>query len=179
MDTSHSPSTTPFLAPTPSRAAIIGGGFAGLLAAASLSPHFDEITILERDQVPTTESEARKTVDRLRESAEGALEYARVRRGVPQFLHCHGWLAGGLRAMNELLPGFTEDAVHAGAVPLEKARARTVSECSLLNTTKRCFCCMLYELMQEHYGSFSPGGFVYPNRVAGLQSRQCELHSGI
>jgi hypothetical protein len=179
MDNSHSPSTTPFLAPPPSQAAIIGGGFAGLLAAASLSPHFDKITILERDQVPTTESEARKTVDRLRESAEGALEYARVRRGVPQFLHCHGWLAGGLRAMNELLPGFTEDAVRAGAVPLEKARARTVSRCFSLTLTKRCFCSISCILTQERIGSSSHGGFVYPNRVAGLQSRQCELHGGI
>jgi cation diffusion facilitator CzcD-associated flavoprotein CzcO len=36
----------------PEKAVVVGGSMAGLLAAAALVPHFDRITIVERDRLP-------------------------------------------------------------------------------------------------------------------------------
>lgn len=68
---------------------------AGLLAACALSETFDRVVLLERDHLP---------------------DGARHRRGVPQGEHLHGLLAGGLAAMTNLLPGFEDDLLAAGAV---------------------------------------------------------------
>lgn len=65
--------------------AVIGAGIGGLLAAAALAPHADEITLLEADDLP-----------------DGPVG----RVGVPQGSHSHVLLARGRRAFEELLPGF-------------------------------------------------------------------------
>jgi 2-polyprenyl-6-methoxyphenol hydroxylase-like FAD-dependent oxidoreductase len=75
-------------------AIVIGASVGGLVAAAALAPHFDRVTILERDQLP------------------GAPAH---RRGVPQSRHAHGLQPGGLVALNDLLPGLTEEFVKGGA----------------------------------------------------------------
>jgi len=76
------------------RVAIIGGSIAGLLAARVLSDHFDEVTIIERDQLP-----------------RGAEE----RKGVPQARHAHALLARGLDVLAQLFPGILEDLAREGA----------------------------------------------------------------
>ncbi|MFI1731577.1 FAD-dependent monooxygenase [Streptomyces acidicola] len=82
----------------PRRAVVIGGGLAGLLSAAALRPHAD-VTVIERDLLP-----------------EGPAS----RRGVPQARHAHLLWSGGVRAMEELLPGVTDAWLAAGArrIPL-------------------------------------------------------------
>ena len=40
------------------------------------------------------------------------------RAGTPQARHVHALLAGGLKALNEMFPGFENDLLRAGAVPL-------------------------------------------------------------
>ncbi|MEW2401322.1 FAD-dependent monooxygenase [Streptomyces sp. NPDC046862] len=82
----------------PRRAVVIGGGLAGLLAAAALRPHAD-VTVVERDTLP---------------------EGPEPRRGVPQARHAHLLWSGGARAMEELLPGVTDAWSAAGArrIPL-------------------------------------------------------------
>src|SRR3954451_3408819 len=75
-------------------AIIIGASMGGLFAAAAVAPHFERVTVLERDELP----------------AEAA-----QRRGVPQGRHAHGFQPGGLRALEELLPGLTARMVAGGA----------------------------------------------------------------
>src|ERR1700722_17180806 len=82
------------------RTIVIGGSIAGTLAAAAVSPYFDEVLIVERDQLP---------------------EEAVFRKGVPQGAHFHALLAAGRQAMDELLPGFSEHAFSMGAARLDSA----------------------------------------------------------
>lgn len=78
---------------TPTHALVIGGSVAGLFAARVLSDHFDAVTIIERDALPT------------------GPEY---RAGVPQARHLHSLLARGQHIADELFPGFTETMNAAG-----------------------------------------------------------------
>jgi 2-polyprenyl-6-methoxyphenol hydroxylase-like FAD-dependent oxidoreductase len=77
------------------RAVVVGSGAAGLFAARVLSDHFDEVVLLDRDDVPDS---------------------PRARDGVPQGKHFHALLPGGLNIASELFPGFREDLQAAGAV---------------------------------------------------------------
>src|SRR5207248_4448965 len=81
-------------------AVVIGAGIGGLTAARALADHFEHVTVLERDTLPPD---------------------AAQRPGTPQARHVHGLLAGGLRALGELFPGFEHDLQRAGAVPLRNA----------------------------------------------------------
>jgi len=79
------------------KAVVIGAGMAGLTAAGALAHHFDHVVVLERDTLPSEPS---------------------YRSGTPQARHVHGLLLSGQRALSELFPGFEQDLVRAGAVPL-------------------------------------------------------------
>jgi 2-polyprenyl-6-methoxyphenol hydroxylase-like FAD-dependent oxidoreductase len=79
-------------------AVVIGAGIGGLTAAAALAGHFGRVFVLERDELPLQPSH---------------------RPSLPHGRHVHALLAGGLRALEELIPGFGEDVVAAGAVCLE------------------------------------------------------------
>ncbi|MFF4182678.1 FAD-dependent oxidoreductase [Streptomyces sp. NPDC001691] len=83
-----------FRAPTRRRALVIGGGTAGMLAAAALREHADEITVVERDSLPS-----------------GPVP----RKGLPQAAHAHLLWSGGARAMEHLLPGLNDRWIAAGA----------------------------------------------------------------
>lgn len=80
-----------------SKAVVLGGSVAGLCATGALAPHFDEVLVLERDELPAD---------------------AEHRRGVPQSKHPHFLLNSGRRAINELFPGFEEDLIAAGGLHL-------------------------------------------------------------
>ncbi|MEU8519866.1 FAD-dependent monooxygenase [Streptomyces sp. NBC_01216] len=75
-------------------AVVIGGSLAGLLAARVLSEHAERVTVVERDRLP---------------------EGPDPRPGVPQGRHTHVLLAGGQRALDELLPGFTTELAGLGS----------------------------------------------------------------
>lgn len=77
------------------RAVVLGGSLAGLLSSSVLARHFDQVVIVERDE--------------LSGHPDGA------RRGVPQARHSHGLLASGGQAMERLLPGLTQDLIARGA----------------------------------------------------------------
>jgi 2-polyprenyl-6-methoxyphenol hydroxylase-like FAD-dependent oxidoreductase len=79
-------------------AIVVGGSVAGLLAARALSPFFERVTIVERDRLPS-----------------GAV----ARKGVPQGRHLHGFLAGGVAAIESLLPGFIAEVVARGALAID------------------------------------------------------------
>ena len=83
--------------PTFQRAVVIGAGMGGLTAAQALAGHFEQVIVLERDDLPP-----------------GPMP----RPGVPQGRHVHALLAGGLDALGLLFPGFAEALAVAGAVPI-------------------------------------------------------------
>lgn len=76
------------------RAVVLGGSMAGLLAARVLADRFDEVLVVDRDEL----------VD-----APGA------RRGTPQARHLHALLAQGQVLLEELLPGLTRELEGRGA----------------------------------------------------------------
>ncbi|MDR3084097.1 MAG: FAD-dependent oxidoreductase, partial [Streptomyces sp.] len=80
------------------RAVVIGGGMAGMLAAAALSAYAD-VTVVERDTLP---------------------HGPEARKGLPQARHVHVIWSGGARAMEELVPGVTDAWLASGArrIPL-------------------------------------------------------------
>ena len=79
------------------RAIVIGAGVSGLSAANALADHFEEVIVLERDELPYG---------------------ATPRPGAPQGKQAHGLLGGAMKALEELFPGFARDLVQAGAVPV-------------------------------------------------------------
>jgi 2-polyprenyl-6-methoxyphenol hydroxylase-like FAD-dependent oxidoreductase len=77
-----------------SHALVIGGSMAGLLTARVLSEHFETVSIVERDRLPT---------------GGGA------RAGVPQAAHQHVLLLRGLCILERLFPGIRQELVAFGA----------------------------------------------------------------
>jgi 2-polyprenyl-6-methoxyphenol hydroxylase-like FAD-dependent oxidoreductase len=82
-------------------AIVIGGSIAGLLAARVLGDRFDCVTVVERDQFPSTPS---------------------ARRGVPQSVQPHVLMTRGYQIIEELLPDLGADLTAAGAIPIDWAR---------------------------------------------------------
>src|SRR4051794_11649321 len=76
---------------------------AGLLAARALAEHFERVTVLERDHLPS-----------------GAIS----RRGVPQGRHVHALLGAGERALDAAFPGIVADLVLAGAQYVDLSAGR-------------------------------------------------------
>lgn len=83
------------------RAVVIGAGIGGLSMAGTLAKYFERVEIFERDRLTAS---------------------AASRSGTPQDRHPHGLLAGGLRALDEIFPGFESDLARAGAVPVQVAQ---------------------------------------------------------
>src|SRR5215468_8097068 len=79
------------------RAVVIGAGVSGLSAAQALAGHFEQVIVLERDELPSGTA---------------------PRPGTPQSKQAHGLLGGAIKALEELFPGFARDLVRAGAVPV-------------------------------------------------------------
>jgi 2-polyprenyl-6-methoxyphenol hydroxylase-like FAD-dependent oxidoreductase len=77
------------------RAVVIGAGFSGLPMAAVLAKHFEQVVIVERDRLE---------------------EIPISRPGTPHDRHPHVLLAGGLNALDEILPGYSKDLAKAGGV---------------------------------------------------------------
>jgi 2-polyprenyl-6-methoxyphenol hydroxylase-like FAD-dependent oxidoreductase len=80
------------------RAIVVGAGLAGLSAARVLSDYFDEVMILDRDELP---------------------DDAISRPGVPQSKQPHLLLGGGLKALENLFPGLGNELMLAGAEPID------------------------------------------------------------
>lgn len=78
-------------------AVVVGAGIGGLTAARALSDHFARVDVIESDILP---------------------QEAVPRAGTPQSRHLHALSAGGMSALNSLFPGFEQDLIAAGAVPI-------------------------------------------------------------
>ena len=79
---------------TRTRAVVIGGSMAGLLAARVLADVYGEVTVIDRDRLPQSPEH---------------------RRGVPQAHHAHALLARGQQVLEELFPGITAELAARGA----------------------------------------------------------------
>lgn len=82
------------------KAVIVGGGISGLLTARTLSDHYREVVILERDAELSTQP----------------------RKGAPQGAHLHTLLKRGLDELEKLFPGFDDDLAKARAPQVDWAR---------------------------------------------------------
>ncbi|MFE7133793.1 FAD-dependent oxidoreductase [Streptomyces sp. NPDC057638] len=84
---------------SPHRAVVVGGGFAGMLAAAACRAFVGEVVVVERDALPGG---------------------PQPRRGLPQARHAHMLWEGGAAAIESLVPGVTGRLLDAGArrIPL-------------------------------------------------------------
>jgi 2-polyprenyl-6-methoxyphenol hydroxylase-like FAD-dependent oxidoreductase len=76
-------------------AVVAGGSMAGLLATRVLADHFERVTLIERDVLPSNYE---------------------PRKGVPQGRHAHVLLVRGQGIMESFFPGLTEELCAAGAV---------------------------------------------------------------
>ncbi|WP_053175372.1 NAD(P)/FAD-dependent oxidoreductase [Nonomuraea sp. SBT364] len=76
------------------RAVVLGGGLAGVLAAAVLVRHAGEVVLVESDDYPRGPE---------------------PRRGLPQSRHSHVLVTGGARALEKLLPGTLAELFARGA----------------------------------------------------------------
>lgn len=81
-----------------SRAVVVGASMAGLCAARVLADRFDEVLVLDSDELPG------EPIDR---------------KGVPQGRHAHALLMVGGRRLGTWFPGIHDDLVAAGAVILD------------------------------------------------------------
>lgn len=78
----------------PERAVVLGCGMAGIAAAAALRNHFEDVVVIERDEIPSQPE---------------------PRRGVPQHAQLHNLLSCAQFNLEHLLPGFITGLREAGA----------------------------------------------------------------
>ena len=78
---------------TGKHAIVMGASMAGLVTARALSNHFDRVTVVERDVLPTE---------------------VQARKGVPQGNHAHGLLATGYRVLDAYYPELFDEIVAKG-----------------------------------------------------------------
>ncbi|MDI3284212.1 hypothetical protein [Polyangium sp. 15x6] len=83
------------------RAVVIGASMGGLCAARALAKHFDEVVVLDRDEIPETPDD---------------------RRGVPQARHYHTMLGLGQRTLEGWFPGLGAALLEDGAVLVNHGR---------------------------------------------------------
>ncbi len=106
-----------------STAVVLGGSAAGLCAAGALAAHFDEVVVLERDDLPVE---------------------AEHRRGVPQSKHPHFLLNSGRRAIGALFPGFEEALIAAGGLHLMPSMDAAYLDGEGWSARKRAAMTMIY-----------------------------------
>lgn len=104
-------------------AVVLGGSAAGLCAAGALAAHFDEVVVLERDELPAE---------------------AEHRRGVPQSKHPHFLLNSGRRAIGALFPGFEDVLIDAGGLHLMPSMDAAYLDGEGWSARKRASMTMIY-----------------------------------
>lgn len=104
-------------------AVVLGGSAAGLCAAGALAAHFDEVVVLERDELPAE---------------------AEHRRGVPQSKHPHFLLNSGRRAIGALFPAFEDTLIGAGGLHLMPSMDAAYLDGEGWSARKRAAMTMIY-----------------------------------
>lgn len=83
------------------KAVVIGAGIAGLITARMLSDYYDEVCIIERDELPSEPAN---------------------RQGVPQSFHPHRVLPRGGLILEHYFPGYNDELVALGAIPSQEEK---------------------------------------------------------
>lgn len=86
---------------------VIGGGIAGLGAAAVFSKYAQEVVLLEKGQ---------------------RLDYPAVRKSIPQGHHIHILLRAGQDRLDELFPGFSANLIAQGAARIQAGTGQRIYE---------------------------------------------------
>ena len=135
-------------------AVVVGASIGGCSVAAALAPHFAEVVVVDRDELPDT---------------------PRTRKGVPHGHQFHVVTVGARLALEELFPGLTEE-LRAQGVPctdpaLQTRYAskfgwlkRTPSSLLMLQPTRR----LLEWCVRERTAKLANVTFVPSTRVTGL-----------
>ena len=152
----------------PKRAIVIGGSIAGLLSAKVLSDFFDEVTIIERDNIERDDIEGRSA----------------ARQGVPQSPQPHILLTRGYRILADLFPGLADDLTAAGAVPIDwgtdfhyfafggwNARQTTSTELKSFSCTRP----LLEGIIRQHVERLRNVKRLSPYRVEALTGSQTSI----
>jgi 2-polyprenyl-6-methoxyphenol hydroxylase-like FAD-dependent oxidoreductase len=82
-------------------AIVIGGSMAGLMSGRVLSDFFEQVTVLERDQIE---------------------DHPANHKSVPQGNHLHALLIGGQQVLSALYPNFTDKLERLGAVRMHMGK---------------------------------------------------------
>ena len=83
------------------QAIVVGGSIAGLITARVLSDYFEQVLVIERDEIA---------------------DQPVIHKSVPQGNHLHALLHGGLQVLSLLYPAFTEDLRQRGATQITVGR---------------------------------------------------------
>ena len=83
------------------QAVVVGAGMGGLAAAKAIEPHFEKVTVFDRDSLPDAPA---------------------PRSGTPQARHTHALLPGGHSALDRMFPGIEIDLMDAGAIRMRLRR---------------------------------------------------------
>lgn len=87
--------------PDSRRAVVVGASIGGLCAARALAEHFDEVIVVDRDDLPDGPD---------------------PRKGAPQGNHGHVLLGAGQQALEDLFPGLRAELVGLGATEFDPGR---------------------------------------------------------
>lgn len=144
------------------RAVVLGGGMAGLAATRTLADVFDEVILLERDDIGDHEVTKRRPVllqgfpppsvvidvsiaSVVRQMLLLLQEPPTKRGGVAQYFMPHVMLVGGLEHCEELFPDFRGNLQHAGGQEVDWLKQCSVVCCH----TPFAVCpipCIIYQL---------------------------------
>jgi 2-polyprenyl-6-methoxyphenol hydroxylase-like FAD-dependent oxidoreductase len=113
-------------------AIVLGASMGGLLAARVLSDFYRTVTVVERDQMPTSTAQ---------------------RRGVPQGRHVHALLPRGSQILDELFPSFRTELVTDGGKVFDDADSSKFRLSFGGHQFVRCGTFPRSQLMAAHYQS--------------------------
>ena len=89
------------------QAVVIGAGIAGLLATRVLAEYYEQVLVVERDELPIL---------------------PQPRAGTPQSHHLHRLLPRGKMILERLFPGFTNGLLEHGAISLEHTKSLLIAK---------------------------------------------------
>lgn len=154
-------------------AVVVGSGIGGLLAAHSLVPLCERVTVVERDRY---EPEGAQEPSTQRSSTQkSSVSNAAPRRGVPQGKHLHSLTTRGSQLLEESFPGLDAELAAAGA-PLVDQTGGVVTDMPVGRlprfdsgiTMRAVSRALLEERIRERVGSDPGVTFLPGHEVTGL-----------
>lgn len=155
-------------------AIVIGASMAGLGTARVLANHFEQVTIIERDILPTTAT-------------------SESRPGAPQGSHVHALLASGYQTLDIYFPGMMDDLVTEGATRADLTndfmfylsgarKLRAKSDIIAITCTRPCLETKLAQYVRalrnvtilQNHNVLEPIFDVNAKRIKGVRIEECD-----